>query len=467
VTTTLTSTSGTENTLSVSHRRPCVPADLTLDPWFDDVVELARGGMGRVVRAIDRRVGRAVAIKQCLSSTQRDYDRLAREAAVMALFEHPSIPPVYELGRSVAGAPYLVSKLIRGATLEQHLRDQPASWPSWLSAIAEVADVVSAVHARGVVHRDLKPSNLLVGDDGRVYLIDWGLARSFTGTDNALTEAVLTAPGTAIGTPGYWSPEQRDGQIGGVTTDVYSLGATLYRMVTGEPARGLLSTGAALEIAMTKAPGWLTALVTRATDPEPTRRHPSVAAFAAELRRGIAGMVQPRVPEARVERRPTERDDAPEATAPPRRTGMRVELAAAILVSTWAGAVPSVAHGTSATTRAMLTSGRWAGDYGFMAFSVDGDRVRGVYDHDQGLFEGRIEDGTISGRWCEEPFGTDRDRGSAEFEIVIDGSAAQLRGRFRYADDADFSGRWSLEHEDAAASGDLQARLASQPWQCP
>src|SRR4051794_18840087 len=119
-------------------------------PRFEVIREVARGGMGAVLEATDRLLGRRVAIKMCLSRDGKAQQRLGREAAILSLLEHPSIPPVFELGRLAGGAPYFVTRLIDGTTLEHHLRT--AALADALAVIAEVADVIASAHDRGVIH---------------------------------------------------------------------------------------------------------------------------------------------------------------------------------------------------------------------------------------------------------------------------------------------------------------------------
>ena len=260
------------------------PYDVVFDhPRFDVVRELARGGMGRVLEATDRLLGRRVAIKVCLTRDPKAQQRLGREAAILSLLDAPSIPTVFELGRLPSGAPYFVEQLIDGETLEKRLVAAPERWADALPVIASVADTMVHAHGRGVIHRDLKPSNILVDAGGRAWVIDWGIARVLGDrssepqrTDRgpeALHNVAVTLPGTAIGTPGYWSPEQRSGEVGDPRSDVYSLGAILFR------------------IARARAPRWLINVIAKATAVAPRDRYPSAGDLADDLRRGL-GLAQ-------------------------------------------------------------------------------------------------------------------------------------------------------------------------------
>lgn len=255
--------------------------DVVFDhPRFDVVREIARGGMGRILEAADRLLGRRVAIKMSLTRDPTAYQRLGREAAILSMLEDPSIPPVFEFGRLPSGAPYFVTRLIDGETLRKRLSAAPERWPDALPIIADVADAMARAHRCGVIHRDLKPSNILVDAGGRAWVIDWGIARVFGDCASeprfaargpeALHNVTVTLPGTAVGTPGYWSPEQQLGEVGDPRSDIYSLGAILYRM------------------ARANAPSWLITVIARATAKAPSDRYQSAGELAADLRRGLA-----------------------------------------------------------------------------------------------------------------------------------------------------------------------------------
>src|SRR5665647_1872842 len=141
---------------------------------------IGKGGMGEVVSAHDRRIGRDVALKRLNADapTEADINRFLREARIQARLDHPAIVPVHELGRDANGRPYFTMKRLTGETLRDQLpKEQPGN-QRMLRAFGEMCLAVEFAHMRGVVHRDLKPSNIMLGDYGEVYILDWGLALS-------------------------------------------------------------------------------------------------------------------------------------------------------------------------------------------------------------------------------------------------------------------------------------------------
>jgi hypothetical protein len=197
--------------------------------------EVGRGGMGVVYAAQDTRLGREVAIKALPPESLRDTahrERLRREARAAAALSHPSIATVYAL-EEVGGDLYLVTELVRGRTLRDELREGPLAPERLRRTLLDVADGLAAAHARGIVHRDLKPDNLMRGADGRVKILDFGLARP-SDAGAAPTATLLTQAGAAVGTPGYMSPEQLSGGAIDARTDVFAFGVLAAELATGE-----------------------------------------------------------------------------------------------------------------------------------------------------------------------------------------------------------------------------------------
>ena len=216
--------------------------------------ELGAGGMGIVRGAVDRRLGREVAIKT-LRRTKRPQRplerRFLREACVQALLDHPAIIPVYDIGRDREGSLYFSMKRVVGTTLEAIAADLTVT--KRLEAFARVCRAVHFAHRRGVVHRDLKPANIMLTDDGDVYVLDWGVAALIDFPDPllpAISSVLLadaesparTLDGETIGTPGYLAPEQARGAIVDARADIYALGAVLFELLALEPLHPRRST---------------------------------------------------------------------------------------------------------------------------------------------------------------------------------------------------------------------------------
>jgi hypothetical protein len=413
--------------------------------------EIARGGMGRVVAAVDTRLGRRVAIKLALSMEAAAQDRLAREAAILSLLDHPAVLPVYEIGRQADGATYFITRLIAGETLEARLRDAGPGWATSLPVVVEVAEAIDAVHRQGVIHRDLKPSNILVDAEGRATIIDWGVARRLDDTGSIPStpcDVEVTRPGMAVGTPGYWAPEQRCGEVGGPYSDVYALGAILFRMAHGQRALPGVPTGARLDAALAGAPRWLADVIATATAEDPAERYRSAAELAAALRDGIAGGSR----RARGWWRG--------------RSFRALVMVGAVVTIGSVTATPRTPETPRRPPPTLDGAGYWDGDFHQMVFAVDGDQVRAAYLHDQGQFVGRLVGDRIVGRWCEAPHVEPTDEGEAEFDLVVDVDRLYVNGAWRYANERRWRGAWNLHHVDGTPPAALIAQLADAPWRC-
>jgi hypothetical protein len=204
---------------------------------------IGKGGMGEVMAARDEQVGRDVAIKRMRAAnpSERAIARFLREASVQGRLEHPAIVPVHQIGRDDDNLPFFVMKKVQGTALAALVayRDEPTR-QRMLRAFVDVCLAVEFAHVRGIVHRDLKPDNIMLGDFGEVYILDWGVAKivgeqeDFSDVDSGSGEHGTKA-GTAIGTPGYMSPEQVRGlvDIDG-RADIYTLGCLLYEILAGD-----------------------------------------------------------------------------------------------------------------------------------------------------------------------------------------------------------------------------------------
>jgi serine/threonine-protein kinase len=253
----------TDHSPTPAYRRPpaAYPTDLPQGPRFHVLRSHARGGLGEVFVAYDQEVEREVAFKAIqdqFSGSPEYRNRFLLEAKITGGLEHPGIVPVYGLGTDADGRPYYAMRFIRGDSLKRAIelyhRDKEAlpagerilRLRQLLGRFVAVCNAVAYAHSRGVVHRDLKPANILLGKFGETIVVDWGLAKRLgqdetaSGTCDVLQLSAgigATQAGTAVGTPGYMSPEQTAGrpQQLGPASDIYSLGATLYCVLTGRP----------------------------------------------------------------------------------------------------------------------------------------------------------------------------------------------------------------------------------------
>jgi serine/threonine-protein kinase len=232
---------------------------------YEVIAPLGAGGMGEVYRGRDHRLGRDVAIKTLPDAVLADAERrgrFEREARALAALTHPSIATLHEIGET-DGRPFLVMELVEGQTLADRLAEGPLPLPTTLALCAQLADGLAAAHARGIVHRDLKPSNLALTADGRLKILDFGLAKRGVGatqvgdpSDRLTISARLTGSGMVLGTAGFMSPEQVRGRPVDGRADAWAFGCILFEMVTGARAFNGTSPWEVVAAVMSESPDW-------------------------------------------------------------------------------------------------------------------------------------------------------------------------------------------------------------------
>jgi serine/threonine-protein kinase len=248
---------------------------------FEIVERIGAGGMGEVYRATDSKLGRYVAIKTLPASLAQDADRLARlerEAKLLASLNHAHIAAVHSLDEH-DGTLYIAMELVEGETLESRLKAGPLSVDDSLQIALQIASALEAAHEKGVVHRDLKPANVMVTQNGVVKVLDFGLAKAFSGDPNeaspghspALSMA-MTQQGLILGTAGYMSPEQASGQATDQRADIWAFGVVLYEMLTGQPLFSGESVPHILAAVLRLEPDW---------DRLPAKLHPRLGRVLA------------------------------------------------------------------------------------------------------------------------------------------------------------------------------------------
>lgn len=297
---------------------------------------IGRGGMGEVFKAYQADLHRHVAIKTLLSGEQASEEflqRFQREARMAAKLSHPNIVPIYDIGAE-GKLHYIVMEYVEGRSLKQLLEEKKLDPEKSLRIALTVAKTLQFAHDQHIVHRDIKPANLILDKQGRVRILDFGLARSMDGKG-------LTASGLLVGTPYYMSPEQAFGAPEELDhrTDVYSLGAVLYEMLAGRPpfeGGTVLSVLRKIEDEDPQPPGVsprIDALVLKALAKDRERRFQTAADFAEAIR----GCLESPVPET-VRRMPTAAPPPPAVFQVPRRavwTGAAVLAAAFAALLTW------------------------------------------------------------------------------------------------------------------------------------
>jgi serine/threonine protein kinase len=227
--------------------------------------ERARGGLGRILQASDKRLDRPIALKELLSTEQQAEARFFREALVTARLQHPAIVPIYDVGRWMDGKPFYAMKMVSGRSLAEVIKERRSldERLALVPNVIAVAEAIAYAHQHRVIHRDLKPANILIGPFGETLVIDWGLAADLSASvferpavpsAYHIAASGLTIQGTILGTPEYMPAEQAAGQPVDERADVYALGAILYHVLAGVPPYSGSSSDEVLKALASKAP---------------------------------------------------------------------------------------------------------------------------------------------------------------------------------------------------------------------
>jgi serine/threonine protein kinase len=323
-------------TLPVSDERLPVEPPATVRPRFSVLHQHAEGGLGRVHLARDKQLHRTVALKEIRPERADDPHVRARflaEAEITGQLEHPGIVPIYALEHDEAGRPVYAMRFIQGRTLGEairayHERPTPLGLRELLQRFIAVCQTIAYAHSKRVLHRDLKPQNVMLGDYGETLVVDWGLAKRFGGEEmprpgtavpsvedtsrgDAQTVAYTSGPedrrsadrtdemtreGAVLGTPAYMPPEQAGGQSVGPAADIYSLGAILYEILTGQaPYRGRTAEDVLRQVLVGpppplagRTPRPLAAICSKALARQPVGRYTTAAELARDVERWLA-----------------------------------------------------------------------------------------------------------------------------------------------------------------------------------
>jgi len=266
--------------------------------------ELGRGAAGVVYLAHDTKLDRSVAIKSLpaeLIENPKARTRFAREARVLASLNHPNIATIHEVHEEAGGVGYLVLEYVPGQTLTERIAGSRLKPQEALSIAQQIAEAVAAAHEHDVIHRDLKPSNIKITPEGKVKVLDFGLAKSLIG-EASDQHSTITEPGRIIGTPAYMSPEQARGQPTDKRCDIWSFGCILYEMLTGKvPFEGetvsdtlanVLQTEPEWELLPRSTPANIKVMLRRCLEKDPRRRLQHMGDAVIEVSETLAGTVE-------------------------------------------------------------------------------------------------------------------------------------------------------------------------------
>ncbi len=285
---------------------------------YEITAEIGKGGMGEVYQAKDTKLGREVAIKVLPEEFALDTDRVARfqrEAKLLASLNHPNIAAIYGLEES-EGTHFLVMELIEGDTLRDRIKSGAIPVEEALKLALQMAEALEAAHEKGVIHRDLKPANIKVTPEGKVKILDFGLAKAYAGDqenmspmDSPTISAAATKQGVILGTAAYMSPEQARGEIVDKKADIWAFGAVLFEMLTGRQVFTGKTVSDTLASVLAREPEWnglppnlhsrIRLLLERCLEKDPKNRSHDIADVRVDIQKVLADpsgvFVQPSV----------------------------------------------------------------------------------------------------------------------------------------------------------------------------
>ncbi len=360
--------------------------------------KLGKGGMGEVFRAKDQKLGRDVAIKVLPEEFARDADRIARfqrEAKLLASLNHPNIAAIHGLEES-GGTQFLVLELVEGDTLADQIKRGPITVEESLKQALQIAEALEAAHEKGVIHRDLKPANIKVTPDGKVKVLDFGLAKAFAGdqgqvnlSNSPTLSDMATQQGVILGTAAYMSPEQARAKAVDKRTDIWAFAVVLFEMLTGRQVFTGETVSDTMASVLAREPEWsslplnlhprIRLLLERCLEKDAKNRYHDIADVRVDIQKVLAdpsGILMQQI-----------------ATAKPR-TRLRMGLpwvAAAVVLAALVVGVAVWRFKPTEPREVMrfdysLPEGRQFSDLGYPAIAVSPDGKRIVYSTPEGLY---------------------------------------------------------------------------------